>query len=653
MQPNKILFRLVCEIFNFLIIKFMKSTTIPKLVILLILIIFSNCSFSQQYTSGDIDLQYTFAHSYDTINCQSISEMSINVTINNSQINDTFKLINDSNYGEVIGRFVNNTGITPWNFIIDKNVTGYLYNSICDNNNFNTSYNTANFPWSPKKHILTHQNQKTEDTIIVYSFLDTFHYENPCGYNYATGRFYLDFNENCKFDSIDSGINPFKIFDYDDSEISSTCIDLEMFWEGFWKYRKLKKFKGKLKFFINPTYQFVFPKSNCSPVSYTIDTFPLSGDINELDFPLQCGSAIDLYSNCNGPRRARPNKPFEIYSSVGNIGCIEASGQLKLVLDPRVIYDTTGSVHPADTVLTSPTGDTLVWKFTNLNSFNKGPYWNAFLSTIKVTPLTTVSIGDTLHFKYWTNIPAQDADSSNNQGSFDVEIRTAFDPNEKSVSPKGEGPNGNISPTTQKLKYTIQFQNTGSDYAENIYVIDTLDAAIDPTSLRIEMASHKMNPEWLASNVVKFNFPSINLLDSTTNEPASHGSVTFNVHLKPNLPIGTQIKNIGYIYFDYNAPVLTNYAVSTLHEKSASINGIECSNGIVLYPNPAHVNISIQSSIELTVAKIISTDGKIVNEFDLKTNQKNLDISSLKIGTYIVEIESTTGYIQRLKFLKR
>ncbi len=634
----------------------MKSTTTPQLVILLVLIIFSNCSFSQNnhFTSGDIDLQYNFVHSYDTIYCHSNSEMSINVTINNASINDTFKLNIPGNYGANIGTFVNTTGISPWNIIIAKNVTtGYLFNGECDNN-YNTSYNTANFYWRPMKHILTHQNtnQKKSDTLLVNTLLDTFRYENPCGFNYVNGEIYLDFNENCIFDSTDRGIDAFNILFYENSD-SFTCDQGGWSSSGDWHYRKVKKSKGKFIAFLNPTYQFVFPKSNCSQISYTIDSFPQSGVQNDIDFALQCGTAIDLYANSNGPGRARPNKPFEIYSSVGNIGCTEASGQLKLVLDPRVVYDTTGSSHPADTVLTYPTGDTLVWKFTNLNSFNNGPYWNAFLSTIKVTPLTTVSIGDTLHFKYWTNIPAQDADSSNNQGSFDVEIRTAFDPNEKSVSPKGEGPNGNISPTTQKLKYTIQFQNTGSDYAENIYVIDTLDAAIDPTSLRIEMASHAMNPEWLAPNVVKFKFPNINLLDSTTNEPASHGSVTFNVHLKPNLPIGTQIKNIGYIYFDYNAPVLTNYAVSTFYEKSASINGIESANGIVLYPNPAQDNISIQSSIELTSAKIISTDGKIVNEFDLTTSQKNLNISALKIGTYIVEIESTKGYTQRLKFLKR
>jgi len=167
------------------------------------------------------------------------------------------------------------------------------------------------------------------------------------------------------------------------------------------------------------------------------------------------------------------------------------------------------------------------------------------------------------------------------------------------------------------------------------------------------MTSLAMNPEWLAPNVVKFNFPNIHLLDSTTNEAASHGSVTFNVRLKPNLSIGTEIKNIGYIYFDYNAPVLTNYAINTLYEKSNSINEIENESGIILFPNPAQDNISIKSSIELKSAKIISTDGKIVNDFNLTNSQKNLDISSLKIGTYLVEIESTTGYIQRLKFLKR
>jgi hypothetical protein len=630
----------------------MKSTTIPRLVILLYIIIFSKNSFSQNYSNGDIDINLNYVHSYDSTNCIRNSQATFNVSINNSQLGDTFKLhiIIPTNNGYLCGQkvdsIVNLTGINPWVFSLSPSWFSKALH--CDNTISNNNF----FPfwfWDHKAILSRKSGTSTsQDTINNIVLKDSIYIANPCNYLSFGGNIFLDHDANCSIDSTDKIILDDNILNISNDNF---CSSRHSSLNGSSYLVKVaeKNIKYPITVSLNSDYQFIFPINQCSQVSYTLDSLPQTG----LDFALQCGSEIDLYAKSVGPGRARPNKPFEIYSSVGNIGCTEASGQLKLVMDPRVVYDSSGSIHPAEIVLSSPTGDTLVWNFTNLNSFNNGPYWNAFLSAIKVTPLTTVSIGDTLHFNYWTNIPAQDADSSNNQGSFDVEIRTAFDPNEKSVSPKGEGPNGNISPTTQKLKYTIQFQNTGSDYAENIYLIDTLDAAIDPTSLQIEMASHHMNPEWLAPNVVKFNFPYINLLDSTTNEPASHGSVTFNVHLKPNLPVGTQIKNIGYIYFDYNAPVLTNYAISTLYEKSASINENESINGIVLFPNPAQDNISIQSSIELTTAKIISTDGKIVNEFDLTTNQKNLDISSLKFGTYLVEIESTTGYIQRLKFLKK
>ena len=636
----------------------MKLYTISQFFLISIILLFWKNSYSQNhYSSGDITIDLTYVHTYDSTTCLRFSNATFNISVNNSELGDTLKLNlpdyyyqsnNNYYYGFKVDSIVNLTGDNPWIFTLNP-ASSYSgdcdYQSISNNNN-----NYYQFWWNTHKAILSRKSgvNSSQDTIHNIVLKDSIYIARPCNFSNFGGKIYVDYNANCNFDSTDSLIS----YNYGLLNISNNnmCSVYSLGTDGYYNVEvPQRNVNYPITVSLNNDYQFIFPPSQCSKTSYDITSFPQTG----LDFALQCGSEIDLYAKSVGPGRARPNKPFEIYSSVGNIGCTEASGQLKLVMDPRVVYDSSGSIHPADIVLSSPTGDTLVWNFTNLNSFNNGPYWNAFLSAIKVTPLTTVSIGDTLHFNYWTNIPAQDADSSNNQGSFDVEIRTAFDPNEKSVSPKGEGPNGNISPTTQKLKYTIQFQNTGSDYAENIYVIDTLDSAIDPTSLQIEMASHHMNPEWLAPNVVKFNFPYINLLDSTTNEPASHGSITFNVRLKPNLPIGTQIKNIGYIYFDYNAPVLTNYAISTLYEKSASINENESINGIVLFPNPAQDNISIQSSIELTTAKIISTDGKIVNEFDLTTNQKNLDISSLKFGTYLVEIESTTGYIQRLKFLKR
>ena len=64
----------------------------------------------------------------------------------------------------------------------------------------------------------------------------------------------------------------------------------------------------------------------------------------------------------------------------------------------------------------------------------------------------------------------------------------------------------------------------------------------------------------------------------------------FNVNQVPDLPYGTVIENSAAIYFDFEAPVITNTYFHTIHDfsidvsvdKTQSIDGFE----VVLIPNP-------------------------------------------------------------------
>jgi hypothetical protein len=55
-----------------------------------------------------------------------------------------------------------------------------------------------------------------------------------------------------------------------------------------------------------------------------------------------------------------------------------------------------------------------------------------------------------------------------------------------------------------------------------------------------------------------FTFDGIQLPDSGANEPESHGFVTFRASPLEGTPSGTTIANTAEIYFDLNAPVITN-----------------------------------------------------------------------------------------------
>lgn len=144
-------------------------------------------------------------------------------------------------------------------------------------------------------------------------------------------------------------------------------------------------------------------------------------------------------------------------------------------------------------------------------------------------------------------------------------IVDSFDPNDKQVVPAGITANHNIK-GDEYLEYTIRFQNTGTASAINIRITDELDERLDLSSLKIGAASHPMvwEKQTGSNTTLVWRFININLPDSTTNEPGSHGFVKFRIKPKQGLSKGTVIKNKADIYFDYNSPIETNEVFNTI-----------------------------------------------------------------------------------------
>lgn len=143
-------------------------------------------------------------------------------------------------------------------------------------------------------------------------------------------------------------------------------------------------------------------------------------------------------------------------------------------------------------------------------------------------------------------------------------VTGSFDPNDKRGFPLGRTEDHFIDPN-QQLQYIVRFQNTGTDTAFNVVILDTLDQDLDALSFRSGPASHAHSHRILGNNVIEWTFPNIMLPDSNVNEPASHGFVSFTIDQMPDLPEGTIINNSVGIYFDFNAPVITNTTVHTIN----------------------------------------------------------------------------------------
>jgi hypothetical protein len=235
---------------------------------------------------------------------------------------------------------------------------------------------------------------------------------------------------------------------------------------------------------------------------------------------------------------------------------------LILTLDSGVNY--AGVSNSFTTPPSVVNGNTLTWYFTWTN-------YNPIHSlvgngSILIETDTSLAMMDTVCFDLtYASLPINDIDPSNNQVTFCWPVGVPYDPNNKLATPQGVGPLGKIDTSVHRLTYRINFQNTGSAPAEDVYVLDTIPSELDIETIEIIDSSDPMKLIYQNNNRIRFDFPNINLPDSASDEEGSKGYVTFTINRDPNLPIGTQIKNRVGIYFDYQAPVVTEYAINTLY----------------------------------------------------------------------------------------
>lgn len=226
-------------------------------------------------------------------------------------------------------------------------------------------------------------------------------------------------------------------------------------------------------------------------------------------------------------------------------------------------------------------------------------------------------------------------------------IRDSYDPNEKVVSPEGVDAAHQILQGTQ-LDYTIHFQNTGSDTAYKVVIVDTLSPYFDISTLEQGVASHSytLGISGTVKPILTFTFNNINLPDSTSDEEKSHGFVKFKIAPLSTTPSGTRINNFAGIYFDYNFPIITNTAFVTMGSYSLPLSITEKAADedlISVYPNPARdkfiVNYKGISTANITVTDML---GKVYDRAMI--NPKGtiaFDVSDFPSGIYFVSIKNS------------
>jgi len=592
-----------------------------KKLLLFPLIVATTISYSQ--TQGDLTHSGLATANHDSTLCQTEIMVDHFIQKNNSFMNDIVEVIDFG--GQVMYTETNFSGSAFWAFNLPFTDFDVAPDYLVSNNTLNTVV-------SPTFYKLI----SGLDTVIVDFTFVSEPIPNPCSYQTITGKTYIDKNADCTFNAGDVGVgNYMPTFNVNlSNSLNSFPSQYSSNANGEYTALVQESYFNSASVNANPLYQFTFPNDGCAPNSYTVSTLPQTG----LDFVLQCADIdVSVYGSHSV---ARPTVPFTMFPSVINFGCDTISGVLNLILDPYVTYNAANSSNPADII----SGDTLKWIYTDITNVANSAYWQTFTGGIELTPDASLNAGDVITFQIFTDVPANDVDATNNSKTINITLVNSYDPNFKEVSPKGLSSPGYISAETEVLTYTIHFQNTGNAPALNIFVIDSLEANIIPSSLRILDASHAMTPDWIGNNTIKFNFNNINLADSVSNEPQSHGYVMFEIDMEQNLSSGDEIKNKADIYFDNNAPIITNYALNTIEYLGVNENSLTTDLFVSVYPNPCHgqttvtLNNPLNDSFEFVLYDL---SGKTILSKLINSNNLTLNTAPFENGVYFYRVINT------------
>jgi hypothetical protein len=380
---------------------------------------------------------------------------------------------------------------------------------------------------------------------------------------------------------------------------------------------------------------------NVSPSSVNV-SFPTDASPFTQNFCLTAnGIHPDLEVSLLPICKARPG--FDaiykiIYKNKGNT---TQSGTVNLNFNDAIL-----DLVSANPTETTQTVNNLSWSFSNLLPFER----RVIIVTLSVnSPMETPSVntGDILTHNVTISSAATDEMPNDNTFVLNQIVVNSFDPNDKTCL---EGTKIAPSEVGKYVHYMIRFENTGTYPAQNIVVKDMIDTnKFDIASLVPMNGSHSFVTNISAGNKVEFIFENINLpFDDANND----GYVAFKIKTVPTLVNGDTFSNTASIYFDYNFPIVTNTATTTI--AALKNQDFEFSNYFRLYPNPVQdvLNIDVKETIAISSVNIYNTLGQLVVVVPNVQNTKTIDVSNLPSGNYFIKINTNKG-TSNTKFIKQ
>ncbi len=250
----------------------------------------------------------------------------------------------------------------------------------------------------------------------------------------------------------------------------------------------------------------------------------------------------------------------------------------------------------------------------------------------------------------WVYTTTQEINPNNNFDDDFYMMVGSYDPNDKNAL---AFPNDlDIEEGIKEMVYRINFQNEGDYKAFDVVVKDELDLnTFDLRQFEIIDASHNYSYDIENGNTLVFSFNDIDLPTKDEDPEESKGFIVFNIGLQPTISVGDRIKNDAAIYFDYNAPIITNETNNLII--TSTVNNIlehEIDIPLEIFPNPAHdkMNISfewVNSNIVHFELYNILGEQVLRKELNANLSEHSIFVNHLPNGQYIIKISDGHSFI--------
>ncbi|MDQ3049876.1 MAG: T9SS type A sorting domain-containing protein [Bacteroidota bacterium] len=435
--------------------------------------------------------------------------------------------------------------------------------------------------------------------------------------SFVSGRLFFDQNQNKINDPGEPGIPNGKTYLSPDSSIAFSDVN------GNYLMGSLGG-QQTLAYANNLTGLVLFTDS-------TTYTFNATGSVTNKDFgfistnPAYSIQVKDVYlfARCN----TQQNVKFKVRNTSN--GNYDVRAWIKR--DPLMTFINAVPAH------SSISNDTIYWELSNI-----APYTEIEINALFLLP----GAGSVLNFTPGAHsLNASNVVQQTTTMPTTINVFCAWDPNDKQVSPEGIFAL-NYTLMSDTLNYLIRFQNTGTDTAFNVVVLDTLDAELNFNTFELISSSHSMQTELETNGAISFTMDNILLPDSNVNEPGSHGYIRYRILAKAGLPDTTEITNTAYIFFDFNPGVVTNTTMNTLvYMLPVGIDEPGNELNVQLYPNPFSNSATLEfdnTSADRFTLLITDIAGKrVAPEQNTNSNKFTIDRNRLSGGIYFYRLSNT------------